>query len=200
MHPNTKNQLLYKDYNKSVTDLLTKSYNGATKWKLESKLKPQADRFVVNPSATSDGVFKTDVEYLVSQCGANLKATFVPSTSELRGVVSYSHLGHKVEGTLGSDRAYEVSHEGTFQGCIAVHEKFLKNTLEVGVSAAVLPNLHAGVGTLYHFKDKHCRWTASCRYAKAGFTGAVSTNALKTYVTSFLVRVPSCPHRVLVAG
>ncbi|AAQ15708.1 voltage-dependent anion-selective channel 1 [Trypanosoma equiperdum] len=196
-----KSLVLYKDYHKDAKDLLTKNYSSAQKWKLESKFKGPKDKLILNPTVTSDGAFSTDLEYTISQCGAALKGTYATSTSNVTGTVTYHYKGHKIEGVVNKNGNYEVSHEGNFQGLLSLHEKLTKKTLEVGAGTAIGPYCSVGCGALYNLGAKgNCDWTASCRYARCGYTAAVRTNKLNTYTTSITARVPKCPHRVVVGA
>ncbi|ORC79953.1 putative voltage-dependent anion-selective channel, partial [Trypanosoma theileri] len=116
-----KSLTLYKDFNKDAKDMLTKSYSDAQKWKVECKYKGPKDTFFVNPTATSDGKFSADLEYVPSQCGAAVKVTFLPSTCNAKITASYQDRGHKVEGIVSKQGEYEVSHECRLQGRFSSH-------------------------------------------------------------------------------
>nr|CCD13835.1 unnamed protein product [Trypanosoma congolense IL3000] len=197
----TKTLVLYKDFHKDAKDLLTKNYSSSGKWKLESKFEGPKDRLIVNPTVTSDGVLTTDLEYSVSKCGAAFKASYLPTTSDITGTVTYQRRDHKVEGVASKGGKYEVSHEGNIHGLVSVHEKLTNNLLEVGLSTAVAPHCSVGCGAAYRLDGKSgCDWTAACRYARPGYTAAVRTNKLLTYTTSVTARVPECPHRVVLGA
>ncbi|EKG07981.1 voltage-dependent anion-selective channel, putative [Trypanosoma cruzi] len=195
-----KSLTLYKDFNKDVKDMLTKSYSDAQKWKLESKFKGPEDKLFVNPMATSDGKFSVDVEY-APRCGAALKATLEPSTCNVNLTASYLCQGHKVEAVGKKNGEYELSHEFVMPSRMSSHAKLVNKTVEVGVATAVAPHCQVGCGALCTLDGKKdYDLTLGCRYAYAGYALAIRTNKLRSYTTSFVTPIPKCPHHVLVGA
>ncbi|KEG09481.1 putative voltage-dependent anion-selective channel [Trypanosoma grayi] len=201
MIPAAKSLTFYKDYNKDVKDMLTKSYSNAQKWKVECKYKGPKDTIFVNPTATSDGKFSTDVEFVPSQCGAKLKLTFIPDCCDLKGTATYELKDHKIEAVVNKKGDYEVSHECKVQNRFSSHAKLVKNNAEVGLGLSVARYCQVGCGAAYQLDGKSgCDWTASCRYAEAGRVFAIRTDKLQSYTTSVMTPVPTCPHPVTVGA
>lgn len=186
--------VLFKDYNKSTKDLLTKSYAAPGSWKIESKYKGSKDTFFINPSASSDGKFATDIEYVAS-CDGGVKVRLTPALqNDLKVTASYNIQGHKVEATVSKKNSvidYEFAHETVvaFGKRASINEKLTQTAVELGLGLDVAPNCQIGAGATYSLKDKKCNWNFGCRYAAKGYEVAVRTNTLTTFTTSMSVPV-----------
>ncbi|RNF07368.1 putative voltage-dependent anion-selective channel [Trypanosoma rangeli] len=201
MFPVTKSLTLYKDFNKDAKDMLTKNYTESRKWKLESKFKGPKDRLFVNPSATSDGKFSVDVEYVAGQCDLGVKATLHPDINNAGLKVTYPYKGHKVEASVKKNGEYEVSHEFVLGGHMSSHARLVKNAVEMSLVAAVASQCQVGCGVTYQLDGKQgCEWTAAYRYAEAGRVVTVRTNKLRTYTASIVSPMPTVPHPVVVGA
>lgn len=197
----SKSLTLYKDFGKDVKDMLTKSYSEPQKWKVESKFKGPKDMLFVNPTATSDGKFSADVEFIPSYYDAALKVNVNPALDSAKLTATYKHADHTLEAVLNTKGDYELSHEALLHHHVSSHTKLVKDAVELGVGASVAPNCQVGCGARYLFGDKKdCEWSMSCRYAEGGRMIAVRTDRLQSYTTSFVAPLPSLQHRVFVGG
>ncbi|ORC84986.1 putative voltage-dependent anion-selective channel [Trypanosoma theileri] len=196
-----KSLTLYKDFNKDAKDMLTKSYSDAQKWKVECKYKGPKDTFFVNPTATSDGKFSADLEYVPSQCGAAVKVTFLPSTCNAKITASYQDRGHKVEGIVSKQGEYEVSHECRLQGRFSSHTKLVKNSVDVGFGLAVGPHCEVGCGAVYTVGMKTLNsWSMAGRFGCGCCTASLCVKDLKTAKTNVMMPLRMCPHPMRVGA
>ncbi|KAG5487949.1 hypothetical protein LSCM1_08264 [Leishmania martiniquensis] len=180
---------LFKDYNKSTKDLLTKNFPAADKWTLECKYSGPKDTFFINPQANSDGHISADIEY-VAACNGGVKVTVTPDIiREIKGTAHYTINGHKVEATLHriQDKLrYEICHETcvVLSKHASINEKITPDHVELGMGIDVAPNCQVGCGAVYNIGANDCNWSAGCRYADKGFEVSICTSRLKTYHTS----------------
>lgn len=196
-----KSLTLYKDFGKDVKDLISKSYSAPQKWKIECKFRGPRNVLFINPTATSDGLVCTDVEFLPKECNAAMKVTVGPDLQNTTGTVSYTHKDHKVEAIVDANGKYELSHEMKMNRRLSSHARLVKDAFDVGLCASVARHCQVGCGTTYIFGNKKtCDWSVSCRYADADRVLAVRSDKLELYTTGFVAQVPTCPHPVLVGG
>lgn len=184
--------VLFKDYNKATSDFLTKNFQKANSWKIESKFKGPKDTFFVNPSASNDGKMDCSVEYAPSSCGAAVKVNVTPGgLDNLKTTASYNIDGHKIEAVLHKkgekEFDYEISHETTvlMGKRMSLNEKLTKNDVTLGLGVDVAPHCQVGCGAVYTLKGKQCNWSVGCRYYQNGIEAAVHTRRLAQYISSF---------------
>ena len=169
----------YKDFNKEPKDLLTKNFQDAGKWKVESKFKGPKDTLYVNPQASNDGV-NVDVEYNLASVPANLKLNVNPELKS-KLTTTYEAFG-KLEVAVTDAFDYEVSWENKF-GDIAVNDKLTKEALEAGVAFSAAKGISVGAGIVYNLEKSALAWSAGARYSQKGVIVDVVTNALQKYTT-----------------
>lgn len=180
---------LFKDYNKSTKDMLTKNYPASNKWTVECKYKGPKDTFFINPQATSDGKISADIEYIAA-CNGGVKVTITPEiANEIKATAHYTLNGHKFEVAAqrkGDNLRYEIGHET----CVAlskrasINEKITPEQVELGMGIDVAPNCQVGCGAIYDRKADDCNWNFGCRWAEKGYEIAIRTNRLRTYQSS----------------
>lgn len=186
----------YKDFNKEPKDLLTKNYQDAAKWKVESKFKGGKDVVYVNPQASNDGV-NVDVEYNLSSFPAKLKLNVNPSL-DTKLTTTYEQFG-KVEVAVTGNGDYEVNYENKF-GDISVNDKLTKKAAEAGVSYSVAKFCAVGAGIVYNLEKSALTWSAGVRYAQKGAVVDIVTNNLQTYTTGVLYPVTVGGRKVSLAA
>lgn len=186
----------YKDFNKEPKDLLTKNYQDAAKWKVESKFKGGKDVVYVNPQATNDGV-NVDVEYNLSSIPAKLKLNVNPNL-KTKLTTTYEQFG-KVEVAVTESLDYEVNYENKF-GDISVNDKLTKKAAEAGVSYAATKFWSVGAGIAYNLEKSVLKWSAGVRYAQKGVIVDVVTNDLQTYTTGVLYPVTVADRKISIAS
>ncbi len=169
----------FKDFNKEPKDLLTKNYQDAGKWKVESKFKGPKDTLFVNPQASNDGV-NVDIEYNLASAPAKLKLNVNPDLKS-KLTTTYESFG-KLEVAVTDAFDYEVSWENKF-GDIAVNDKLTKKAFEAGVSVAAAKFCSVGAGIVYNLEKSALSWSAGVRYSQKGVIVDVVTSNLATYVT-----------------
>lgn len=186
----------YKDFNKEPKDLLTKNFQDAAKWKVESKFKGPKDVVYVNPQASNDGV-NVDVEYNVSSCATKLKLNVNPDL-KTKLTTTYEGFG-KLEAAVTDALDYEVSFENKF-GNIAVNDKLTKKAFEGGVSFAAAKACSVGAGIVYNLEKSALTWSAGARYAQKGVIVDVVTNNLQTYTTGLQFQQKIADRDVTIAA
>jgi hypothetical protein len=174
----------YKDFNKEPKDLLTKNFQDAAKWKVESKFKGPKDTVYVNPQASNDGV-NVDVEYNLSSCPTKLKLNVNPDL-KAKLTTTYEGFG-KLEASVTDALDYEVSFENKF-GDISVNDKLTKKAFEAGLAFAAAKFCSVGAGIVYNLEKSALAWSAGARYSQKGLIVDVVTNNLQTYTTGVQVQ------------
>ena len=174
----------YKDFNKEPKDLLTKNFQDAAKWKVESKFKGPKDTLFVNPQASNDGV-NVDVEYNLSSCPTKLKLNVNPQ-NKTKLTTTYEGFG-KLEASVTNEFDYEVSFENKF-GDIAVNDKLTKKAFEAGLAFAAAKFASVGAGIVYNLEKSSLTWSAGVRYSQKDLIVDVVTNNLQTYTTGVQVQ------------
>ena len=159
--------------------MLTKNFQDAAKWKVESKFKGPKDTVYVNPQASNDGV-NVDVEYNFSCCPTKLKLNVNPA-NKTKLTTTYEGFG-KLEASVTNDLDYEVSFEKKF-GDIAVNDKLTKKAFEAGLAFAAAKFASVGAGIVYNLEKSALSWSAGVRYTQNGVIVDVVTNNLQTYTT-----------------
>lgn len=172
----------FKDYGKEVKDLLSKNYQSAGAWKLESKTKGKPGQLIVNPNASNDGI-NADFEYKLTDYPASFKVNLNPKfETKLTTTYTRPDIG-KIEATVDSERAVTTAYEGK-HGKVAVNATGTKSAVSGGLSFGANENLALGAGATYNIDSRAINWTAGARYFQDGAIAAVTTADLKTYQTS----------------
>ncbi|CCW62878.1 unnamed protein product [Phytomonas sp. EM1] len=189
----TATPVLFKDFNKTTKDLLTKNFCAPGSWKVESKYKGPKDSLFVNPQAGSDGSMSVDVEYAFSQQPVSVKLNVTPSLHEnAKLTLSCNKKGHKLETVLHKKERNLVDYELIHEACnvvkrVSMHEKLTKQVLEVGLGVEVVPNCHIGCGTVYRLKECMCDWNVGCRWADKGYEVSLFSNRQKAHTANIVL-------------
>lgn len=185
--------VLFKDFNKTAKDLLTKNYQ--TSWKLESKYKAADQALTVNPVADKDGV-AVNIEYADKAAGVKGKFN-VKEDLSVKPTVTYEKSGHKVELTITApkvDTDFELTYEGqcpmTGSG---LYMKATKGSVTDSISYNVTSDVTLGAGAAFDFKSKTLKdWSLGARYLVPACKCVVSftTSRLTTFNFSAVGPVP----------
>ncbi|CCW70421.1 unnamed protein product [Phytomonas sp. Hart1] len=188
-------KVLFKDFNKSTKDLLTKNFSAPGSWKVESKFKGVKDALFVNPQATSDGAISVDAEYALSKHPVSAKLNLSPHFQDnAKLTLSWADKGHKLESVLHKKKGnvvdYEITHEAS--GAVkflTTHEKITQKAVEVGVGVEVVPNCFLGAGSVYKLKERNYEWSAGCRWADKGYEVALFTKHNKVHTANVVLPI-----------
>jgi len=192
---------LFKDFAKDAKDLVEKNYTEVGQWKVESKFSvPDKDVFIAPqveivkskaPQPFDEYVLKVDVGYNVKQYGLKTKTTV--SQKAIEPTITYDADGHKVEVAFGKrEMTYEFK-----SGKVAINDKLTEKGINAAVAYEVLKGATVGADADYDFTKKAVtNWSAGAVYADKRFTVAVTTKALKSFVTgvSFPVKISQVPN------
>lgn len=174
---------LFKDFAKDAKDLVEKNYTDAGAWKVESKYKGGDCDVFINPQV-SHGEVSVDVEYNCKTYGLKTKTSV--SKKGFDPTVTYEKDGHKVEVVV---HKHEVSYEFK-SGALTVNDKLSAAAVSAGVAYDVAAGVTVGAEVEYDLKGHALQsWSAGALYKSTLFTAAVTTRALKHYVTGVVVPV-----------
>lgn len=190
---------LFKDFNKDTKDLLSKNYQEAGSWKVESKGKAGDKTWVINPTADAKGI-SVDVDYNMKEYNLKTK-TNLASNGNVKPKITWEQKGHKVETTvmsLSADAKFEIVYEGVL-GDLAAYDKVTRDGCEAGVSYPVGP-IAVGGSANFAFGKGLKSWSAGARWAQDGRVVNFTTTGLKTFTTGVYSPLVVAGHKAVVAA
>ncbi|KAG5512120.1 hypothetical protein JKF63_07585 [Porcisia hertigi] len=196
---------LYKDYNKSSKDLLTKGFNVGGEWRIEDNSKASKGTYAISTNCNSRGDVKVDIESL-SASGAyyGMLSVTPKDYSAIKATIRAENIqNHRVEAIVSHKGkspdavSVEVSHQTVTPlagGRLSINDKVTQKTVELALSMTAVDDLQVGCGTKFDLKSKTMDWSVACRLAgKNGLVLTAQTNQLRSFTADVFANAPLHP-------